>query len=150
MIKQNLKNYRNMLPLNKNLNYNVSWEHWKIITVWMMENMKKIIQVVLLLLKFMGHLKCIKFLTLTLFLTFFLLFLPLVLTITIFPNIFVKTFLLDTFTFVEELKEVSINDKFFLSYDVNSLFTRIPLKETIKKPVDLINISYPIFKNIKW
>ena len=35
-------------------------------------------------------------------------------------------------TFVEELKEVSINDKFLVSFDVNSLFTNIPLKETIK------------------
>ena len=44
--------------------------------------------------KFMGHLRCINLLILTLFLTFVLLFLPLVLTITIFPNIFVNTVLL--------------------------------------------------------
>ena len=52
----------------------------------------------------------------------------------------------DTFTFVEELKEVSINDKFLVSYNVNSLFTNISLKETIKLAVDLIKISYPNFK----
>ena len=34
-----------------------------------------------------------------------------------------------TFTFVEEIKEVSIKDKFLVSNDVNSLFTNIPLKE---------------------
>ena len=50
------------------------------------------------------------------------------------------------FTFVEELKEVSINNKFLVSYDVNSLFTNIPLKETIKLAVDLIKTSHPNLK----
>ena len=50
----------------------------------------------------------------------------------------------DTFTFVEQLKEVTIHDKFLVSYDVNSLFTNIPLKETINLAVDLIKTSYPI------
>ena len=59
------------------------------------------------------------------------------------PNEFCTT---DTFTFVEELKEVSINNKFLVSYDVNSLFTNIPLKETIKLAVDLIKISHPNLK----
>ena len=49
----------------------------------------------------------------------------------------------DKFTFVEELKEVSINDKLLVSYDVNSLFINIPLKEIIKLAVDLIRTSYP-------
>ena len=48
--------------------------------------------------------------------------------------------------FVEELKEVSINDKLLVSYDVNSLFTKIPWKETIKVAVDLIKTSYPNLK----
>ena len=48
--------------------------------------------------------------------------------------------------FVEEVKEVSINDKFLVSSDVNSLFTNIPLKETIKLAVDLIKTSYPNLK----
>ena len=49
----------------------------------------------------------------------------------------------DKFTFMEELKEVSINDKYLVSYNVNSLFTNIPLKETIKLAVGLIKTSYP-------
>ena len=47
---------------------------------------------------------------------------------------------------MEELKEVSINDKFLASFDVTSLFTNIPLKETIKLAVDLIKTSYPNLK----
>ena len=47
---------------------------------------------------------------------------------------------------MEELKEVSINDKFLVSYDVNSLFKKIPWKETIKVAVDLIKTSYPNLK----
>ena len=42
-----------------------------------------------------------------------------------------------------------INDKFFVSYDVNSLFTNIPLKETVKLAVNLIK-TLPQFENIKW
>ena len=52
----------------------------------------------------------------------------------------------DTFTFVEELKEVSINDNFLVSYDVNSLSTNILVKETFKLTVDLIKTSYPTLK----
>ena len=59
------------------------------------------------------------------------------------PNEFCTT---DTFTFVEELKEVSINNKFLVSYDVNSLFTNIPLKETIQPAVDLVKTSYANLK----
>ena len=59
------------------------------------------------------------------------------------PNKFCTT---DTLTFVEELKEVSINNTFLVSYDVNSLFTNIPVMETIKLAVDLIKTSYPNLK----
>ena len=52
----------------------------------------------------------------------------------------------DTFKFVEELKKININDKFLVSYDVNSLFTNSPLKETIKLAVGLIKTSYPNLK----
>ena len=52
----------------------------------------------------------------------------------------------EPFTFVEELKKVSINDKFLVSYDVNSLFSNIPLKETIKLAVGLIKTSNPNLK----
>ena len=44
----------------------------------------------------------------------------------------------DSFSFVEDLKQVSLNDKFLVSYDVVSLFTNIPLKETIDLAVNLI------------
>ena len=47
---------------------------------------------------------------------------------------------------MEELTEVSINDKFLVSYDANSLFTNIPLKKRIKLEVDLIKTSYPNLK----
>ena len=44
----------------------------------------------------------------------------------------------DTFTFVQELKEVSLRNKYMVSFDVCSLFTNIPLDETINIAVDLI------------
>ena len=47
---------------------------------------------------------------------------------------------------VEELKEVRINDRFLVSFDVHSLFTNIPLKEIIKLAADLIKTSYPNLK----
>ena len=50
------------------------------------------------------------------------------------------------FRSVEEIKEVRKKDKFLVSYDVNILFTNIPLKETIKVAVDLIKTSYPNLK----
>ena len=49
----------------------------------------------------------------------------------------------DTFTFVEELKRVSLVDKFLVSFDVTSLFTNIPPSTTIKLAVDLIKTSQP-------
>ena len=49
----------------------------------------------------------------------------------------------DTFTFVEELKRVSLVDKLLVSFGVTSLFTNIPLSETIKLTVDLIKTSQP-------
>ena len=52
----------------------------------------------------------------------------------------------ETFPFAEEIKGVSINDKFLVSFDENSLFTNIPLKEKIKVAVDLIKVSYPNLK----
>ena len=46
-----------------------------------------------------------------------------------------------TFTFVEELKRVSLDDKSLVSFNVTSLFTNIPLSVTIKLAVDLIKTS---------
>ena len=44
----------------------------------------------------------------------------------------------DTFTFISDLKKVDLSGKFLVSYDVVSLFTNIPLRETIDIAVDLI------------
>ena len=49
----------------------------------------------------------------------------------------------DTLTFLEEVKRVSLVDKFLVSFEVTSLFTNIPLGKTIKLAVDLIKISQP-------
>ncbi|XP_065656739.1 uncharacterized protein LOC136082089 [Hydra vulgaris] len=43
----------------------------------------------------------------------------------------------ESFSFVEELKQVDITNKYIVSYDVESLFTNIPLDETIDKATDL-------------
>ena len=64
----------------------------------------------------------------------------------LFPNLQNEYCTKDTFAFVEELKEVSINDKFLVSFDVTSLFTNIPLEETIKLAFDLITTSNPNLK----
>ena len=37
----------------------------------------------------------------------------------------------DTFTFVSQVKNANFSKKFLVSYDVTSLFTSIPLQETI-------------------
>ena len=44
----------------------------------------------------------------------------------------------DSFTFCEEIKKVSATNRFLISYDVCSLFTSIPLKETIDIAVNLL------------
>ena len=43
---------------------------------------------------------------------------------------------------MEEIKELSINDKLSVSYYIYSSFTNISVKETIKLVVDLIKTSY--------
>ena len=117
--------------------------------------MKKFIQVVPHLLKFMGHLKSMNLLTLTLFLISSYCFsigtynfnLSKYLCELLSPNLPNEFFTKDTFTFVEELKEVNINDKFLVSCDVNSLFTSIPLNKATKLADDLIKTSY---RNLKY
>ena len=52
----------------------------------------------------------------------------------------------DSFTFVKELNQVSLNGKFLVSFDVISLFTNIPLNETINLAVDLILSNEPNLK----
>ena len=44
----------------------------------------------------------------------------------------------DSFSLVKNIQEVSVSDYFMVSYDVCSLFTNIPLKETIDLAVDII------------
>ena len=44
----------------------------------------------------------------------------------------------DLFTFCKEIKKVSATNRFLISYDVCSLFTSIPLKETIDIAVNLL------------
>ena len=52
----------------------------------------------------------------------------------------------DSFSFCKEIQEVSSSNKFMISYDVCSLFTSIPLKETIDIAVNLIFDKYPDLK----
>ena len=61
----------------------------------------------------------------------------------------------DSFSFVKEVQEVSVSDYFMVSYDVCSLFTNIPLNETIDLAVDIIfdnnqsmNITKPQLKKL--
>ena len=51
----------------------------------------------------------------------------------------------DSFSFVEELRSFDLNNKFLISFDVESLFTNIPLNETIDIAVDLIFKHDPKF-----
>ena len=56
----------------------------------------------------------------------------------------------DSFSFVKEVQEVSVSEYFMVSYDVCSLFTNIPLNETIDLAVDIIfdnNRSVNIIKS---
>ena len=52
----------------------------------------------------------------------------------------------DTFSFLEELKEQNLVGKFSVSFDVCSLFTNIPLNETLDLAVDLILKNQPSLK----
>ena len=56
----------------------------------------------------------------------------------------------DSFSFCEEIQQVSSNDSFLVSYDVCSLFTSIPLQETIQIAVELIfqnNLQLKVMKH---
>ena len=44
----------------------------------------------------------------------------------------------DTFTFVKEIQKVRCENSFMVSFDVTSLFTNIPLNETVDIAVDTI------------
>ena len=49
----------------------------------------------------------------------------------------------DTFTFIKELEEVRDYNNFLVSFDVSSLFTNIPLNETIELAQDYILSNNP-------
>ena len=44
----------------------------------------------------------------------------------------------DTFSFVSQIKNANLSKTFLVSYDVTSLFTNIPLQETIDIAINLI------------
>ena len=44
----------------------------------------------------------------------------------------------DTFSFVSQIKNANLSKKFLVSYDVASLFTNIPLQESIDISINLI------------
>ena len=44
----------------------------------------------------------------------------------------------DTFSFVSQIKNANLSRKFLVSYNVTSLFTKIPLQETIDIAINLI------------
>ena len=54
------------------------------------------------------------------------------------PHIPLEYCATDSFTFVKDLKEVSSHNKYLVSLDVVSLFTNIPLNETVDLAVNLI------------
>ena len=56
----------------------------------------------------------------------------------------------DTFSFVSQIKSANLSRKFLVSYDVISLFTNIPLQETIDIAINIIfnhnlNITIKLF-----
>ena len=52
----------------------------------------------------------------------------------------------DTLSFVVELKRVSVTNKYMVCYDVTSLFTNIPLEETINLTINLLCEAKPDFR----
>ena len=54
------------------------------------------------------------------------------------PNITSEYSTKDSFTFIEEIKSVSVTDKFLISFDVTSLFKNIPLSKAIDIAINLI------------
>ena len=55
----------------------------------------------------------------------------------------------DTFSFVSQIKNGNLSKKFLVSFDVTSLFTNIPLKETIDIAINLIFNQNPNLKITK-
>ena len=55
----------------------------------------------------------------------------------------------DSFSFIEEIKQLNTYGKFLISFDVTSLFTNIPLEGTINMAIDAIFENYPKVKFTK-
>ena len=53
----------------------------------------------------------------------------------------------DTFSFVSQIKNANLSEKFLVFYDVTSLFTNIPLQETIDIAINLIFNHNPNLKH---
>ena len=53
----------------------------------------------------------------------------------------------DSFTFIEEIKQINTYGKFLISFDVTSLFTNIAPEETINITIDVIFENY---SNVKF
>ena len=52
----------------------------------------------------------------------------------------------DSFTFIEEIKQLNMYAKFLISFDVTSLFTNIPQEESINIAIHTIFENYPNIK----
>ena len=52
----------------------------------------------------------------------------------------------DSFTFIEEIKQLNTYGKFLISFDVASFFTNLPLEETINTAIHTIFENYPNVK----
>ena len=119
--------------------------------------MKIFALVVLLLLKSTVFLKCTYLLLPAFFLNSDLLFLPQALKTSRQLNIFVNLsphYPMDhcnenSFTIVEEIKSESLNNRLSVSTDVISLFTNIPLKETIELGITVLSKQESNFKMSK-
>ena len=105
------------------------------------------ILLVLLLLVSMVLLKCTSSLPVMHFLNFVRLFHLQVLLVILFPVSFVIFFRLlvpndygckDTFSFVSQINNANLSKKFLVSNDVPSLFTNIPLQETVDIAMNFI------------
>ena len=128
------------------LHYNVFNRNWNKKTFLIKMNMINSILLFLLLLVSMVLLKCASFPPLIHFLNFLRLLHLYVLLIMIFPVSFWDLFshvvpddysCKDTFSFASQIEKANLSGKLLVSYHATSLFTNIPLQETIDIAVNL-------------
>ena len=55
----------------------------------------------------------------------------------------------DSFTLIEEMKQLNTYGKFLISFDVTSLFTNIALEETINIAIHTIFENYPKLNSLE-